>query len=149
MAGAAKLRLCLICLVLYVQAFLLAHCSQLKLQSVRRAARREQARRAVQQSASNIPNIASGALLTAAPDVSAEDFLGACNFTTAELPGEPVKWHTASSACNILGKLDRLVLVGDSLTRQVWPALLQDKTNNPAATFSSRPLGGHNCLEGC
>ena len=143
MAGLAKPMLCVICLVLYLQAFLLAQGSQLKLQSARRAARREQARRAVQQSASAVASIASGALRTAAPDVSAEAFLGACNFTLAELPGEPVKWHTASSACNILCKLDQLVFVGDSLTRQVRSALIQPSMatgGHSAPNTQSAPL---------
>ena len=58
----------------------------------------------------------------AAADVGADEFLAACGFSTADLPGEGVPWHTASSACAVLGRLDRLVLVGDSLTRQARPA---------------------------
>jgi len=54
-----------------------------------------------------------------APDLGVEDFLGSCGFTVADLPKAGVKWHMASSACSILGKLDGFVFVGDSVTRQV------------------------------
>ena len=51
-----------------------------------------------------------------------EELLAACGFSAADLPGERVAWHTTSSACAVLGRLERLVLVGDSVTRQVGPA---------------------------
>jgi len=54
-----------------------------------------------------------------APDLGVVDFLGSCGFTGADLPETSARWHTASSACSVLGKLDRLVFVGDSVTRQV------------------------------
>jgi len=80
-----------------------------------------------------------------APDLGAEDFLGSCGFTVADLPKAGVKWHTASSACSILGKLDGFVFVGDSVTRQVrLPARLghchatrKRQGQRPIATESS------------
>ena len=62
-----------------------------------------------------------GARRAAAADVGMEDFLAACGFSGADLPGVRAAWHTASSACAVLGRLERLVLVGDSVTRQVRP----------------------------
>ena len=103
---------------------MVAHGSQLRLQTTKlhtTAVRRREARHtaALQQaSAHSLPSM-PGSL---APGVSAEEFLAGCNFTTAEMPGERVKWHSGRSACRILGKLDRLVFVGDSLTRQVQSA---------------------------
>ena len=67
------------------------------------------------------PAAPRGARRAAAADVGADEFLAACGFTTADLPGEGVPWHTASSACAVLGRLERLMLVGDSVTRQVGP----------------------------
>ena len=59
-------------------------------------------------------------------DVTMDEFLAGCAFSTAEYkqhPQAPV-WHTASRACDILGRYDSLLMMGDSLTRQVSPALL-------------------------
>lgn len=61
----------------------------------------------------------------AAADVGVEEFLAACGFSAADLPGQHMGWHTASSACAVLGRLERLVLVGDSVTRQVGACLLR------------------------
>ncbi len=102
---------------------LVVHGSQLRVLSVRHGGRRG-AKHTADQNVAEVPSIthtnhtfSKGA----SPDVAAEDFLASCGFSTADLPGEPVRWHTAASACNILGKFDRLVFVGDSLTRQVQP----------------------------
>ena len=58
-------------------------------------------------------------------DVTVDEFLRGCNFSAAEYQKWPraPKWHTASRACDILGRFDALLVMGDSLTRQVLPAL--------------------------
>ena len=77
----------------------------------------------------------------AAADVDAEEFLAACGFSTADLPGEGVPWHTASSACAVLGRLEQLVLVGDSVTRQVGSACCGVRHPCLACQHDARLLG--------
>ncbi len=123
-AATAQLVICLTCLFLFEHTLLATHGSQLRLQTTKyhaAAVRRRKARHtaALQQaSAHSLPGMPG----SRTPGVSAEDFLAACNFTTAEVPGNRTKWFMGRSACRILGKLDRLVFVGDSLTRQVQSA---------------------------
>ena len=53
-------------------------------------------------------------------DVDTRDFLGACAYRVEDLEheGHAPDWHVASSACSVLSKYDRLLVMGDSLTRQ-------------------------------
>lgn len=125
----ARLSFFLACLLLRDHTVLLAHGSRLQLLAARRGGQRggrRGAKHTAAQLVSEIQNAELSAFTSTAPDLSAEDFLASCNFSTADLPGELVKWHNAASACSILGKLDWLVLVGDSLTRQVQPVCSTD-----------------------
>lgn len=53
--------------------------------------------------------------------VSADNFFRACGFSVADYQrlGNAPEWHTAASACSILARYDKLLVMGDSLTRQV------------------------------
>lgn len=59
-------------------------------------------------------------------DATMDEFLRGCAFSAAEYQQWPQapEWHTASRACDILGRYDSLLMMGDSLTRQVSSALL-------------------------
>ncbi len=118
----AALRACLAWLLLYGQAS--AAISSLGLHSQQhprlRSAPHATARTAEQPEAV-LPGRGPCTAGAAAPDVGMAEFLGSCGYTQADLPGKHAAWHTASSACSILGKLERLIFVGDSMTRQVQP----------------------------
>ena len=118
-------RVLLACLFLCGQC-LLAHGFPLRLLSVRHGSQHGEHRGAkhtaaqmLSEAPSTVPSLMHGAHADAVTDTGAEAFLASCGFSTADLPGPPVKWYTAASACRVLDKLDRLVFAGDSLTRQV------------------------------
>ena len=85
------------------------------LQAERRLMRRELPLR---RSAAHVLSSASPSSAATASN-QLEEYLATCGFHAADMPGNHPKRHTPSSACSILGKLNGLVLVGDSLTRQV------------------------------
>ena len=100
---------------------MVAEGSQLRLLSLRHGGNRR-AKHTAEQHDFEVPNVTHTNHTFfggASAIVGAEKYLANCGFSTADLPGTPVRWHSAASACTILGKLDRLVFVGDSLTRQV------------------------------
>jgi len=115
----AALRACLAWLLLLGQASAVVDGSGLPLQ--RRPHRRElpQAQSRIPRHELRVTKARSRSFSPAAPELAMEDLLGSCGFTLADLPETGAMWHTASSACSVLGKLDRLVFVGDSVTRQV------------------------------
>ncbi len=121
-AGAvpAALRACLAWLLLLGQASAVVDGS-----GQRRPHRRElpQAQSRIPRHELRVTKARSRSFSPAAPELAMEDLLGSCGFTLADLPETGARWHTASSACSVLGKLDRLVFVGDSVTRQVRPRL--------------------------
>ena len=59
-------------------------------------------------------------------DVTLDEFLRGCAFSAADYQKWPQapEWHTASEACAVLGRYDGLLVMGDSLTRQVSSAYL-------------------------
>lgn len=116
-ANMAMMRRCCVFLLL------LLHCSGLPQESVGRMplqAERRLKRREL-PSRRTVPQVLPTASHSrpAAPDIQLEELLASCGFHAADMPGDHPKRHTPSSACGILGKFDGLVLVGDSLTRQV------------------------------
>lgn len=92
------------------------HCTE---HSTSASASEAAVQRLAAQMALDIQGTELSASRSAPLDIGAEEFLASCGFSTTDLPGEPVKWYTAADACNVLGKFDLLMLVGDSLTRQV------------------------------